>query len=133
MQQIYRSTPMLKYDFNKVAKQLYWNRIRHGCSPVNLLHLFRTTFLKNTSGWLLLKAMIVTIDFTLNLAITRLGSNFSTSLTNENESFVIYSVVVIGLSTYHRTLLLVDLPTADKIGLKVGSPSSRALQIWQIL
>ena len=28
--------------------------LRHGCSPVNLLHVFRATFLKNTSGWLLL-------------------------------------------------------------------------------
>ena len=26
----------------------------HGCSPVNLLHIFRTIFSKNTSGWLLL-------------------------------------------------------------------------------
>ena len=26
----------------------------HGCSPVNLLHIFRTPFLKNTSRWLLL-------------------------------------------------------------------------------
>ena len=28
--------------------------LRLGCSPVNLLHIFRTPFLKNTSGWLLL-------------------------------------------------------------------------------
>ena len=28
--------------------------LRHGCSPVNLLHFFRTSFLKNTSGRLLL-------------------------------------------------------------------------------
>ena len=27
---------------------------RHGCSPVNLLHIFRTSFPSNTSGWLLL-------------------------------------------------------------------------------
>ena len=27
----------------------------HGCAPVNLLHILRTTFLKNTSGWLLSK------------------------------------------------------------------------------
>ena len=27
--------------------------LRHGCSPVNLLHIFRIPFLKNTSGWLL--------------------------------------------------------------------------------
>ena len=32
--------------------------LRHGCSPVNLLHIFRTSFLKNTSGWLLLEMLI---------------------------------------------------------------------------
>ena len=26
----------------------------HGCSPVNLLHIFRTPFTTNTAGWLLL-------------------------------------------------------------------------------
>ena len=47
MLQIYRRTPMPKCDFNKVVKQL-----RHGCSPVNLLHIFRTPSTKNTCGWL---------------------------------------------------------------------------------
>ena len=28
--------------------------LRHRCFPVNLLHIFRAPFLKNTSGWLLL-------------------------------------------------------------------------------
>ena len=32
--------------------------LRHGCSPINLLHIFRTPFLKNTSGWSLLKVII---------------------------------------------------------------------------
>ena len=27
--------------------------LRHGCSPINLLHFFRTPFYKNTSRWLL--------------------------------------------------------------------------------
>ena len=45
MQQIYRRTHMSKY-FIKIA-------LRHGCSPVNLLHIFRTPFPQNTSGWLL--------------------------------------------------------------------------------
>ena len=27
--------------------------LHHGCSPVNLLHIFRTPFIKNTSGGLL--------------------------------------------------------------------------------
>ena len=42
---------MPKCDFNKVAK--------HVCSPVNLLHIFRTSFLKNNSGRLLLDVLDV--------------------------------------------------------------------------
>ena len=41
-----------------ISKKLLCNFIeialRHGCSSVNLLHIFSTPFLKNTSGWLLL-------------------------------------------------------------------------------
>ena len=33
--------------------------LRHGCSPVNLLHIFRTPFPRNTSGWLLLTCLVV--------------------------------------------------------------------------
>ena len=32
--------------------------LRHGCSPVNLLHIFRTSFPKNTSEGLLLYAIL---------------------------------------------------------------------------
>ena len=39
---------MPKCDFIEIA-------LRHGCSPVNLLHIPRTPFLKSTSEWLLLK------------------------------------------------------------------------------
>ena len=31
---------------------------RHGCPPLNLLHIFRIPFFKNTSGWLLLNYAI---------------------------------------------------------------------------
>ena len=44
---------MLKRDFNKVAKQLVEITLRHGCSPVNLLCIFRTPFPKNISGGLI--------------------------------------------------------------------------------
>ena len=37
--------------------------LRYGCSTVNLLHIFRTPFLKNTSGELLLKVVLRLIDF----------------------------------------------------------------------
>ena len=35
--------------------------LRHGCSPVNLLYIFRTPFLKNTSGRLLQKHSETTV------------------------------------------------------------------------
>ena len=42
--QIYRRTPTWRCNFNKIT-------LRHGCSPVNLLHLiFRTDFLNDSSG-----------------------------------------------------------------------------------
>ena len=31
--------------------------LQHGCSPVKLLHIFRTPFIKNTSGWLLFQCV----------------------------------------------------------------------------
>ena len=41
-----------------ISIMLLWKFIeitlRHGCPPVNLLHIFRTPFTKNTSGRLLL-------------------------------------------------------------------------------
>ena len=48
---------MPKCDF-KIA-------LRHGCSPVNLLHIFRTPFPKNTSGRLILKDLGTDIDYAL--------------------------------------------------------------------
>ena len=37
---------------------LYWITLRHGCSPINLLHIFSTPFPKNTFGGLLLNVII---------------------------------------------------------------------------
>ena len=71
MQQINRRTPIPKSDFNKhaevrfqypcrsaISMKLLCNfveiAIRYGCSPVNLLHIFRTPFLRKSSGWLLM-------------------------------------------------------------------------------
>ena len=51
-QQNYRRTPMTKSDFNKIARFIEI-AIRHMCSLVNLMHIFRILFSKNTSGLLL--------------------------------------------------------------------------------
>ena len=48
MQQIYWRTPMPKCDFNKVAKQLYWNHTLQLYWNHTLLHTFRTPFIKNS-------------------------------------------------------------------------------------
>ena len=47
-----RSTISIKLQRNFIEITL-----RYGCSPVNLLHIFRTPFLKSTSGRLLLKSL----------------------------------------------------------------------------
>ena len=65
MQQIYRRTPMPKCDF-EIA-------LRHGCSPINLVHIFRTTFPRNTSGWLFL--FKIDIGIVLNIIYVLLLSN----------------------------------------------------------
>ena len=49
MQRIYRITPIPKCDFNKVVK-----RFSHFGMDVLLLHVLKTSFLKNTSGRLFL-------------------------------------------------------------------------------
>ena len=45
-----------------ISIKLLWNFIeivlRHGCSAVYLLHIFRTPFPKTTSGWLLLNVLL---------------------------------------------------------------------------
>ena len=48
-QQIYRGTLLRKHDFN-LQSNFIEITLWHGCSPVNLLHIFKTPFSKNTSG-----------------------------------------------------------------------------------
>ena len=63
MQQIYRRIPMPKCNFNKVAKESHFEiTLRHGCSPVDFLHILRTLFLKNTPEGLLLEVVLLKLD-----------------------------------------------------------------------
>ena len=48
-----RSVILIKllYNFMEIA-------LRHSCSPVNMVHIFRTPVSRNTSGWLFLKIFL---------------------------------------------------------------------------
>ena len=49
---------MSKCGLNKVAFNFIEITLRHGCSPVNLLHIFRTPFPNKTCGSLLLQNIL---------------------------------------------------------------------------
>ena len=57
MQPIVRRTPMLKCEFKKLRKQLYWNHTSAVVISSKFAHNFRIHFLKNTCGGLLLKPL----------------------------------------------------------------------------
>ena len=54
-------TPMLNYFWVDFVEITLW----HGCSPVNLLHIFRIPYPKNTSGGLFL-AKLTNNKFSVN-------------------------------------------------------------------
>ena len=74
---LYRSVTSMKLQSNFIEITL-----QHGCSPVNLLHIFRTPFPKNTYGGLLLEVSIKEIIVT--------HPEFLTSLSIRNGTFDIY-------------------------------------------
>ena len=58
MLQMYREHPC------RSVISIIESALRHGCSPVNLMNIFRTPFYKNTSKWLLL---LMSVWSTLNV------------------------------------------------------------------
>ena len=55
--------PYRSVTYIKLLRNFIEITLRHGCSPVNLLHIFRTPVTRNTSEWLLL--FILTIALSL--------------------------------------------------------------------
>ena len=89
MQQIYRWTPMLKCDFNKVAKQLYWNCTSARVFSCKFAAYFQNTFsleqlrMAATSGYrinteknFVEKSIYVTAFYTASLQFLVLEWNF---------------------------------------------------------
>ena len=74
MQPIYKKTPIPKCDFKKLTCNFIEIARWHGCSPVNLLDIFRTPFPNNTSGQLLVK---LDIFKTVKVSITDFPLRFN--------------------------------------------------------
>ena len=53
IQQIYKRHPCRSAILITLQSNFIEIALRHGCSPLNLLYIFRRPFPKNSSGWLL--------------------------------------------------------------------------------
>ena len=71
MQQTYRRAPMPKCDVNKVVLELYWNCTSTWVFSSKFAACFQNAFLKNTSGWLLLKRVNFILNVISGISINR--------------------------------------------------------------
>ena len=58
---------MPKCDFNKLESNFIEITLRHGYSPVYLMHISRAPFLKNTFGWLRLRVIRLVQKIYINI------------------------------------------------------------------
>ena len=114
MQQIYsrehscRSAILIKLQshFIKII-------LRHGCSPVNLLHIFGTTFSKNTSAQLLL-----VIERTLKLQSCELYiSKYMIDLTQITNTEVFALTAVLFFKLFTRKVFFINRKRMERVKL----------------
>ena len=55
-----------KFAGEHLCRSVISIKLQSNCSPVNLMHIFRTPFFKNTSGWLLLNVQMLVMKIFLN-------------------------------------------------------------------
>ena len=80
--------------------------LRHGCSPENLLHIFRTPFTKNTSGWLLLLLSSRNAKKTyIDQSILCLKRNYSQTFNSRSYKKTFSSVYVTGTTSFDECFL----------------------------
>ena len=71
----------------------------------------------------------------VSVKILELGSNSSTSLANDNESFIVYSLVVIVLSNLSQNFanFYLSVSSAAKIGKKSWNPILQSLMSFNTI
>ena len=84
MQQITGEHPCRSVISIKLQSNFIEITLRPGCSPINLLYIFRTLFTKNTYRWLLLTYIVLVLLLLLNKIKFRLiNRNFLSNTTNK--------------------------------------------------
>ena len=61
------SSGVLRKRCSENMQQIYRRILRHGCSPINLLHIFRRPLTQNISGRLLLKITISPLYYSISV------------------------------------------------------------------
>ena len=108
MQQIYWKTAMPKCDFNKCHFNFIEITLRHGCSPVNLLHNFRTPFLKNTSERLPLTKWWVLLSFVISAVVQEITFIFQDYCNGILFSCSLFLLLFVVLTPFVLRHLLLD-------------------------
>ena len=88
---LYRRTPMPKCSCFTTLLKLHFGM--GVCSPVNLLHIFRTPFPKNISGWLLL--------YWAAICQSTYGNIIETDVYQNESQFIVILVVCIVLLLFN--------------------------------
>ena len=129
---------MPKCDFNKVASNFTEIALRHGCSPVNLLYIFRTSFPRNTSGWQFLtvicihsKLLIISTfdkDFDLKNTSSRWLGNIvhNISMSSSSLSFFTWLIETIFLWTF----LIIIEPICSQCTFLYSLKTSENLKVF---
>ena len=112
--------------------------LRHGCSPVNLHHIFRTAFLKNTSGRLLVEYVLKSFRKYLckHLWKSSLACNFSAEH-SQTVAFVTLSSepLLVRIFAYFLVVKFLNSPwkiqsSPNELHIKTYSEPSQTSTMW---
>ena len=100
---------------------------RHECFLVNLLHIFRTSFPKNTSGWLLL----ILVSHAVGLLSLLLKNVSEKSINKKIE--LLYKIVHCVKSVLIRNFFWSDLLPKSPYSVQIqGNTDQKKLRVWTL-
>ena len=109
MQQIYSRTPLPKLISIKLVCNATETTLRHGFSPVNLLHIFSTSFDKNTSRGLLLIISVLTSICRKCCTLNSIETNLSICLKLVYKNYPIFLEPYLALLSFKECFSIQNL------------------------